>query len=151
VRVLDDLPHHLQTEYPQLLRGQTPASFLQDIRSQIHAITGQLFTAFENEYTVFAPMPACFELYGLDFMVDEAQQVHLLEVNPGPDFKQTGGRLQGLIAQLWEQTLRIVVDDEDGRLGQQGQAHGHAGGDFSLVYDQEASISRLGGGMSFTK
>jgi len=152
VRVLDDLPFHMATEYPHMLQQQTPQEFLGDVRGQIHRITAELFRAFENEYTVFAPMPSCFELYGLDFMLDEAQQVHLLEVNPGPDFKQTGGRLRGLIEQLWEQTLRVVVDDSDGRLGAgEGEAWGHAGGDFTMVYDQEASISRLGGGMSFTK
>jgi len=150
VRVLDDLPFYMRQEYPHMLCGQTPQQFLGDVRGQVHRITGELFRAFENEYTVFAPMPNCFELYGLDFMVDETQQVHLLEVNPGPDFKQTGGRLQGLIEQLLEQTLRIVVDDADGRLGA-GEAYGHAGGDFSLVYAREASINHLGGGMRLTE
>eukprot|EP01034_Spumella_vulgaris_P045608 gene45608-56821_t len=39
-------------------------------------------------------MANCYELYGLDFMVDNNMAVSLLEVNPGPDFKQTGDRLR---------------------------------------------------------
>ncbi len=81
-------------------------------------------------------------------------QVHLLEVNPGPDFKQTGGRLQGLIADLWEGTLRIVLDDGDGRLGEAAALANDRhpmGSGFTKVYDKEASVNRLGGGMTFTK
>ena len=146
VKVLDDLPFYLEREYPRLLEGKTYAQLLAHIRSQVHDITGNLFTAFENEYTVFAPMPNCFELYGLDFMVDESLDVHLLEVNPGPDFKQTGGRLKGLIEALWENTLIVVVDGTEERV-EAGRKSGSSAG-FSKVYDKEASISGLSGGMS---
>lgn len=44
--------------------------------------------AFRGEFTVFSPLPGCFEHFGLDFMVDEDFHVWLLEANPGPDFKQ---------------------------------------------------------------
>ncbi|CAN0494183.1 unnamed protein product, partial [Laminaria digitata] len=44
--------------------------------------------AFRGEFTVFSPLPGCFEHFGLDFMVNEDFHVWLLEANPGPDFKQ---------------------------------------------------------------
>eukprot|EP00605_Chrysophyceae_sp_TOSAG23-4_P001153 GSChrysophyteH1.ASY1.ANO1.1260.1 assembled CDS len=138
VKVFDDLPFYMQRECPHLMRGMDGPALLKTIRDKTHSITAELFRAFENEYTVFAPMPNCFEIFGLDFMVDEALNVSFLEANPGPDFKQTGGRLKGLINQLWEQTLTLVVDEQDSTP------------DFTLVYDQEASVSNLRGGMSLT-
>jgi tubulin---tyrosine ligase len=141
VKTLDDLPYHMSTEYPQILEeAGGNVKLLSNIRKKIHKITKELFCAFENEYTVFSPMANCFELYGLDFMVDEELNVSFLEANPGPDFKQTGGRLKKLIMQLWEQTLTIVVDQVDPLVNAPT---------FTKVYDQEASVSKLGGGLSF--
>jgi len=57
-------------------------------------------------------MTQCFEIFGLDFMLDDDLNVFLLEVNPGPDFQQTGDRLNGLIYQLWEQACAIVIDSD---------------------------------------
>ena len=62
-------------------------------------------------------IPQCFELLGLDFLVSIGEdktatlipQVHLLEVNPGPDFKQTGPRLRPVIGGLLEATLDVAV------------------------------------------
>jgi hypothetical protein len=77
---------------------------------QMKCIVSELFVAYENEYSIFCPMSQCFELFGLDFMIDENYIVYLLETNPGPDFKQTGDQLKYMIAQLWEETLRVVID-----------------------------------------
>jgi len=41
------------------------------IFSQIRDCVGDLFKCFENEPTVFQPLNNAFELYGLDFLVDE--------------------------------------------------------------------------------
>lgn len=140
VRVLDDLPSMLGLGLGP--DGESaPAdgrASVEAVRAQVHAITKDLFAAFENEYTVFAPMPQCFELYGLDFMIDAAWGVHLLEVNPGPDFVQTGDRLRRVVSGLWEQTCGIVLD------GAQG------GPDFSKVYDVEWSAAKIKpGGLAF--
>jgi len=122
-----------------------------NVRKQIHSITAELFAAFENEYTIFAPMENCFELYGLDFMVAEVDadeeeertgvegiQVTLLETNPGPDFKQTGDRLKGVIVRLWEGTCKIVLDGEE------------SVENFTKVYEKDWSVKKTGGGMKFT-
>ncbi len=149
-----------------------------DIRRDIREITGELFAAYENEYSIFCPMGNCFELYGLDFMVDSAFNVSLLEVNPGPDFKQTGQRLHCVIANLWEQVFRLVVDtpvldpsishcsttssdrncsrhsaqeqEEVGVAPVVGQAAPRCP-DLTCVYSKEWSVSKLNGGLSFSK
>lgn len=78
------------------------------------AIIGELFRVYENELGVFSPIDGCFEHYGLDFVVDENWNVYLLEVNPGPDFKQTGSRLQSAIENLMGSTVDIVFCERDG-------------------------------------
>lgn len=80
-------------------------------------------------------MANCFELYGLDFIVDEAMNVSLLEVNPGPDFKQTGARLEGVIHQLFRDTIDLVVRGENSTKA------------MTEVYNKEWSISSQVGGM----
>ena len=140
VKTLDDMPDSVRGGP---VRG---ARVVKEVREQINGITGELFAAFENEYTVFSPMDNCFELYGLDFMVTddgagdgtEGVQVTLLETNPGPDFKQTGDRLRGVIVRLWENTCRVVLDGDD------------TAPNFSKVYDKEWSVKKAGGGMKFT-
>lgn len=77
-------------------------------------------------------------------MVDSNFDVHLLEVNPGPDFKQTGGRLRTVIVQLWEQVCALVLDNEkDGTSCKNSD-------DMMLVYEKVWSASKLQGGMNLT-
>lgn len=154
VKTLDDLPELVGKEVSQEQRKTLVA----DLRAKVHAITGELFAAFENEYTVFAPMDNCFELFGLDFMVDEGDddddedssssssgyRVTLLETNPGPDFKQTGTLLRGVIMRLWEDTCRIVLDQN------KGGNRNNASRNFTCVYDKKWSVQKQGGGMKFT-
>ena len=129
VKLIDDLP--------EISNGQVKDKVQVDkIKADICAITSELFCAFEAEYTVFAPMDSCFEIFGLDFMLSENGEVHLLEVNPGPDFKQTGSRLKVVIERLFEDTFRIVVDKDEGE-------------NFTCCYDKVASTSGLGG-MAFS-
>jgi len=82
---------------------------LDSIHQQMRSIVGETFAAVHSEPTTFLPLPHCFELFGLDFLVDETMNVFLLEVkirtllvlmrwcwqvNASPDFAQTGSRLQ---------------------------------------------------------
>jgi len=76
---------------------------------QMQLITGELFRAYENEFGVFSPIEGCFELYGLDFLVDDQWKVYLLEVNPGPDFKQTGSNLDFVILDLMACTIDVAL------------------------------------------
>ena len=90
-------------------------------------------------------MSNCFELYGLDFLVDDSFKVYLLEVNPGPDFKQTGHRLRQVIVQLWEQTCQLVLDGtaEDTMRHSQDEMFSRPTDDFVKVYDKEWSAANI--------
>ena len=155
VQLLDDLPSHLFKNYRDMVRTMKDAqNKVQLIRSQIHEITKHLFACFENEYTIFAPMSNCFEIYGLDFMVDESFQVHLLEVNPGPDFKQTGSRLKQVILKLWDQVCSIIMDKDMSTTEERGGEENtgiriatEVPPNMTLVYSKEWSVSKHQGGM----
>ncbi|GKY94201.1 hypothetical protein MPSEU_000386100 [Mayamaea pseudoterrestris] len=75
----------------------------------MHAIVSELFRAYETEFGVFSPMEDCFEHFGLDFVIDTEWQVYLLEVNPGPDFKQTGKALQSVVENLMQSTIDVTL------------------------------------------
>lgn len=77
--------------------------------TEMEAITAELFRAYQNEFGVFAPLEECFEHYGFDFLVDDQWCVSLLEVNPGPDFKMTGERLQYVIEDLMGDTIDAAL------------------------------------------
>ena len=57
----------------------------------------------------FQPLDNAIEIYGIDFLVANDNQVSLLEVNAYPDFKQTGRELKTIIDTLFEQTLTTLV------------------------------------------
>ena len=108
------------------------------ILRQIKDIVRDLFSAFENEYTIFAPMSNCFEVYGLDFVSDSGYNIYLLEANPGPDFKQTGDKLRETIVDLWEGICKVVLDPPLDKFVDNNSS-------FSMVYEKEWSTSNLNG------
>lgn len=145
VHLLEDLVDDLRED-----RGYSPGRArvcVQAVLAGMEAVTGELFRALQGERTVFAPMAQGFELFGLDFLVSLPQgktaepHVHLLEVNPGPDFKQSGCRLRGVVRGLLEAALDVAV------LGEAAPA------DLAVVYeDTEAGAgfgraAQAGGGM----
>ncbi|QDS75343.1 hypothetical protein FKW77_002085 [Venturia effusa] len=86
------------------------ASWKTDVFSQICAITGEVFEAAARGMMVhFQPLPNAFELFGLDFMVDELGVSYLLEVNAFPDFKQTGDDLKQVIEGLFAGVVEVAV------------------------------------------
>lgn len=172
-QTLEDLPGILRNDHPdQYTTAAQAETATTHLRQQINDITAELFRAYENEYTVFAPLSNCFEWYGLDFLVDQDMNAIFLEVNPGPDFKQTGDRLKTVIQDLFEQTCELILDrnilstahapcvstqssqssDLDSAVDVELiQKKEFGTKDFQLVYDKEWSVSRMTGGFSFNK
>ncbi|KAG4429487.1 hypothetical protein IFR05_015025, partial [Cadophora sp. M221] len=71
--------------------SQLPLSQKENIFAQICATTGEVFEAAARGMSVhFQTLPNAFEVFGLDFLVDEKGTAWLLECNAFPDFRQTG-------------------------------------------------------------
>lgn len=80
------------------------------VEQQIFEVVGDLFEAAAMGMPIhFQPLGNGFEVYGLDFLVDQAGMTWLLEVNAFPDFKQTGGQLKRVVAGFWEEVVRVSV------------------------------------------
>lgn len=104
VRLFWDLDDYLPT------LAQSEESWKHSVFSQICAITGEVFEAASRGMMVhFQPLPGAFELFGLDFMVDEHGASFLLEVNAFPDFKQTGVDLKEVIEGLFTDVVQVAI------------------------------------------
>lgn len=80
------------------------------IKQQIEDTTAELFRAAASYPTNFQALPNAFEVFGVDFLVDEKSNVWLLEVNAFPDFAQTGQELKEVVVKgLWEEIANVVV------------------------------------------
>ncbi|PKY08196.1 sure-like protein [Aspergillus campestris IBT 28561] len=81
------------------------------IFDQICAVTGELFEGAARGMMIhFQTLPNAFELFGVDFLVDENGTAWLLEVNAYPDFGQTGEDLKEVVVgRLFEETVDVAV------------------------------------------
>jgi hypothetical protein len=91
------------------LKGLTSGQ-KEQIFSQICEVVGEVFKAAVSvDKMNFQPLKNAFEIYGLDFIIDESLRVQLLEVNAFPDFKQTGEDLKDLIYELFDNVVKHSV------------------------------------------
>lgn len=82
----------------------------ESVFDQICAATGTLFEAAAREQMIhFQTLENSFEIFGVDWMVDEMGTSWLLEVNAFPDFKQSGEGLKEVVQGLWEAAVGIAV------------------------------------------
>ncbi|KAH8598846.1 tubulin-tyrosine ligase family protein-like protein [Bisporella sp. PMI_857] len=82
----------------------------ESIVQQIFDTTGEIFEAAARGKSIhFQPFPNAFEVFGLDYLVDEAGRAWLLEVNAFPDFRQTGGDLKSLVGGFWKGVVEKAV------------------------------------------
>ncbi|SCV68708.1 BQ2448_829 [Microbotryum intermedium] len=79
------------------------------IEDSVGQVVAELFKAAVGAGTSFQALPNAFEIFGLDFLVDDEFQISLLEVNACPDFGQTGSSLQSVIGHLFASTLEEIV------------------------------------------
>lgn len=133
----------------------------------MHSLTGEVFEACAGEVGFF-PVPNCFELFGLDFLIEMKQpsscydpatpaaspledlyQVYLLEINAEPDFVQTGDRLRVIVEELLDHSTRLVTSHFFPEK-MTTEAKEQPLDKLHLVYEQEESPYMAGGSsMSF--
>ncbi|KAK7202458.1 tubulin-tyrosine ligase family-domain-containing protein [Myxozyma melibiosi] len=107
---------------------------------QIKATTAETFAAAVGLGRVhFQPIPNAFEIYGLDFLVDEDLTTRLLEVNAYPDFGQTGEDLKVLVDGLFACVADQIVVPFFGGESRQGGLSEEKGNRLALVYEQDVS------------
>lgn len=51
-----------------------------------------------------------FEIFGLDFMIDDNFKTYLIEINTNPCFELSSNLLARIIPNMLENALRIAVD-----------------------------------------
>jgi len=104
--------------------------------AQISHLTSLLFRAATATQSLhFQPLPNAFEVFGVDWLVDEDRKVWLLEANAFPDFGASGdkgrgvvGRFwEGVVGRFWEGVVGVLVGGE-GFLGGLGGGVGGVGG-----------------------
>lgn len=87
-----------------------PRSWKAEVYNQICASTGILFEAAAREQMIhFQTLENAFEIFGVDWVVDDKGVAWLLEVNAFPDFKQTGDDLKDVVQGLWDGVIGIAV------------------------------------------
>lgn len=95
---------------PDFQPPSTARDWREDVFSQICSTTSTVFLAAARSMgTHFQPLPNAFELFALDFLLDQQATAWLLEVNAFPDFKQTGEELKGLVEGLFESVVDMSV------------------------------------------
>jgi tubulin---tyrosine ligase len=110
-----ELPNQPQSQlvYPlsSLPKTHLPPWSPANALSQILPLTGALFRAAAAQPTNFQPLPNCFEVFGIDWLVDDAGKVWLLEVNAFPDFAQTGSELgERVVGGFWQGVVAVTAD-----------------------------------------
>lgn len=118
-------PAFKDTDFVRRMDEAIPdTAFRKHLLSQMQSVLWDLFESVAHEVTSFQAQHNCFEVFGMDFMVDREGQVYFLEANAFPgkcwirlrslisiDFKQTGSRLSGLIKGLFDATVALVQRD----------------------------------------
>ncbi|KAF0701101.1 Aste57867_8398 [Aphanomyces stellatus] len=87
-------PRYEERSQNVLLRDAAafPPDFEVATMSQVHNICRDTFRRVARNRRHFFSLPNCYELFGLDFMVDVTGRVWLLEVNPDPSLGMFHGR-----------------------------------------------------------
>ncbi|KAF3491517.1 TTL domain-containing protein [Arthroderma uncinatum] len=81
------------------------------VYEQICTVTGEVFEAAARGMMVhYQTLPNAFEVFGVDYLVDETGNAWLLELNAFPDFRQTGDELKcEVVGKLFDEVVEIAV------------------------------------------
>jgi len=77
----------------------------------------------------FQTLPNAFEIFGVDWMVDEGGRAWLLEVNAFPDFARSGVQGEGVVRGVWEGVVGMVGGWFGVGRGEEGRGEGEGEGE----------------------
>ena len=84
-------------------------SFTRDIIPQIKRLTSDCFRAVCNKIDPNRRQNT-FEIFGLDFMLDENFNLNLIEVNTNPVLDMSNPVMNKLVPAMLDNALRLVLD-----------------------------------------
>ena len=77
---------------------------------QIKKVCGRLFRSLSKDKRKFMSLVNTYELFGLDFLVDEGGKVWLLEANPEPSMKMFGKKREEIeVSHLCEIQAQFLI------------------------------------------
>jgi hypothetical protein len=154
VRLLSELPRVLDASdgaAPPSAAASTEAStaMARRIYAGVRESVARLFASMQGNVGAFMPLPNAFELFGLDFVVRSTDcRPMLLEVNAGPDLKQTGSRLRPLIQNMLQDMFDSAVLPLLGQRAEDGRfmpkpvlSEPLSAGDSAIEWDESRGIA----------
>ena len=100
-------------DFEKAIRGQDAAlggfDFRRDVFSQISECTRRLFQVAMLRMNP-QKIQGSFEVFGLDFMVDDKMQVFLVECNTSPALFRKGSHLKALLPRVIEEVVQKALD-----------------------------------------
>jgi len=109
MRLFDETKQDMVESLLEVGNIEEATSKVQEVKSRVYEIISETIEAVSCELT-FTSKKNCFEMFGLDFMIDPSWNIWLLEANAEPDLSKAGERLQPVIDKLLIEALEIVVD-----------------------------------------
>jgi len=129
----------LMSELPEVLPGgATDAALLWE---RMRTCTAHVLASYKGAFGALAPFASGFELFGVDFLVTEGMQPHLLEFNPGPDMALNMGRLGLLMHRVAGDTIDVAQRD----LGAAWGLSHHGKGNAESLHSHGAATHAVGG------
>ena len=111
--------------------------FTRDVMPQIKRLTSDCFRAVAHEIDPNRRQNT-FEIFGLDFMLDENFNLYLIEVNTNPVLDMSNPVMHNLVPAMLNNALRVVVDPLF-MPAEHVKAHAYDGCElhkFELVFDE---------------
>ena len=81
------------------------------ILDQISQVTSAIFEAAARGQRIhYQTLPNAFEVFGVDFLIDNDRKVWLLEINAFPDFAQSGNEEgREVVEGFWQEVIKVAV------------------------------------------
>ena len=105
---------------------------LRIVRVIFHAATHSIDKTKQNKQgRIFFPLSSCFELFGVDIMLDTDGRVWLLEVNCDPDFSVFGDQHRDVAQRIMDDALSLAIDP----MFPPGNPKPESGNGFKLAFE----------------